>query len=354
MDLVDTCWVDISLPAFRANVRNAKRNLAGDAELMIAVKANAYGHGLAALAPIALEEGATQLAVLDIDTGVVARQNAPNAPLLCWLLSPHDDFGKAFEDSIDLGISHLWQLEKLDEASHGRTASVHLKIDTGLHRNGSLESDWPALVERSLELQDRGVIEVVGIWSHLADTSITDDRHSLERFNRAVDYAKRAGLTPRLLHIAASSAAADLPESRLDMVRIGIIVYGVSPFSDRLAEDVGFQPVMSVKASVVSIDDEKQTASLGIGFTHGLLPLPRNTGFVLIDGSAVPIVSVEADETVVSTATYQPAVGQQAVLFGRPDLGSARAEDWAEWGRTIGDEVVAGISPRVPRRYLSD
>jgi alanine racemase len=350
----ETCWVDISVPAFRHNIRTAKASLSGDAQLMIAVKSDAYGHGFATLAPLALEEGADQLAVLDIDTGVAVREHVPDHPLLCWLLSPHDDFSRALDASLELGISHLWQLEKLENEARGRTALVHLKIDTGLHRNGCLEKDWPALVSLAATLEANGIVRVVGIWSHLADTSIADDRVSLERFHNAVELARTAGLSPTTLHIAASAAASDLPESRLDMVRVGIIAYGVSPFDDRTAEDVGFHPVMSAHASVISLDPATNTAELGMGYADGLLPLPPNTGFVSLGGHHVPIRSVSIDTTTVSTTQYQPQVGETAVLFGKPSEGSPRAEDWADWAGTIGDEVVVGIHAHVPRHYITD
>jgi len=341
------------MPAFQENIQAAKKILAGDAKLMIAVKSDAYGHGFARLAPIALENGADQLAVLDIDTGVAVREWAPTAPLLCWLLSPHDNFGRALDASLELGISHLWQLEKLEREAEGRVAVVHLKIDTGLHRNGALESDWPALVARAGELEREGVLMVVGVFSHLADTSIAEDKAALERFHRAVEVATQAGLSPTTLHIAASSAAMDLPESRLDMVRVGIIAYGVSPFDDRSAPEVGFTPVMSIHSSVISIDPENHTAAIGMGYADGLLPLPPDTGYVLIGTRRAAIQSVELDHTVVSTHGFDATVGDHVLVLGDHTAGAPRAEDWAEWGNTIGDEVVVGIAAHVPRNYLS-
>lgn len=352
MDINHTCWVDISLPAFEGNIQTAKKTLAGEAKLMIAVKSDAYGHGFARLAPLALENGADQLAVLDIDTGVAVREWAPTAPLLCWLLSPHDDFRKALDASLELGISHLWQLEKLQQEGGGKVAIVHLKIDTGLHRNGALASQWPALVTRAAELEQAGVLLVVGIWSHLADTSIAEDKAALERFHRAVEVAMQAGLSPTTLHIAASSAAMDLPESRLDMVRVGIIAYGVSPFDDRSAHEVGFTPVMSIHSSVIWVNPENHTAGVGMGYADGLLPLPPDTGYVLLGTHRAAIHSVELDHTIISTTGFDAAVGDHVVVLGDQAAGAPLAEDWAEWGNTIGDEVVVGIAAHVPRNYL--
>lgn len=353
MELEATCYADISVAAFRANVARAAADLAGDATLMVAVKSEAYGHGARVLAEAAVEAGADALAVLDIAQGVALREAIPEIPLLCWLHSPSSDFHAAAAARLDLGISGVWQLDLLNEQAPGLATRVHLKIDTGLHRNGALPELWPALVARAAELEREGTIQVVGIWSHLADTSLEEDRASLQRFHDAVEVAKQAGLSPEILHLAASAAAADLPETRLDMVRIGIIVYGVSPFDDRSALEMGFAPVMSVHAQVLDHHAEGTEATLGMGFGDGLLPPANGEGWVVHAGHRYSISSVNADHTVISSKDGAPLpdIGEWVTLWGDPDHGSPRAEDWADWADTIGDEIVASIGSHVPRRF---
>lgn len=349
-----SCWLEVSLDAFASNVIHAKRTLAHEALLMVAVKSDAYGHGGAQLAKHAVASGADALAVLDIDTGIHLRDALPDTPMLAWLLSPTCDFLAASKANLTLGISHLWQLEKLARESDGFTTTVHLKIDTGLHRNGALMAVWPEVVARAAELERQGLLRVEGIWSHLADTSIDEDRKSLARFMTAVDIARGAGLSPTILHIAASAAATDLPDARLDMVRVGISVYGVSPFDDRRAEDMGFMPVMSAHARVVEVDVDSHTATLGMGYAHGLHEIPADTGWVRCGRHTLPVISVESDHTLVSLPNdASVTIGDVAVIFGAPEQGSPRAEDWAGWASTIGDEIVTAMSPRVPRRWVS-
>ena len=354
MELEATHWADISLSAFRENVRRAKTTLAGDARLMIAVKSDAYGHGGARLAVAALEAGADALAVLDIDHGVAIREVAPDVPLLCWLHSPSSDFARAAAASLDVGISGAWQLELLRDQAPKSATRVHLKIDTGLHRNGALPEQWQDLVHVAHELETEGHIRVVGIWSHLADTSLEDDLASLAKLQDAVAIAKDSGLHPEVVHLAASAAAADLPETRLDMVRVGIIAYGVSPFDDRSAKDLGFQPVMSVHARVIARDDH--SATLGMGFGDGFLPPRSGEGWLVHQGVRYSISAVEADHTVIVGGEGKPLpeVGDGVTLWGRPDEGSPLAEDWAAWARTIGDEVVASLGAHVPRRFIDE
>jgi alanine racemase len=347
-----TCWLEVSRSAFAANVALAKTDLAGSAKLMIAVKSNAYGHGASELAPIALESGADALAVLDVDTGVTMRKVAPDALLLCWLLSPRSNYQAAIDATLTLGISHLWQLDELEYCVIDSPVAVHIKIDTGLHRNGCLLENLPALVTRAKDMEERGLITVEGIWSHLADTSIEEDRKSLGRFHQAVAIATGAGLTPTMLHIAASAAATDLPESRLDLVRVGISVYGVSPFDDRTAEDMGFQPVMVAKATVTEARDDSIT-TIGMGYADGLLPIPAHTGWLSHNGYRGVINAVDAHSmTVAWPDGGAPGLGEAVTIFGDPGNGSPRAEEWAKWADTIGDEVVAAMPARVHRVFV--
>ena len=205
MGVEERCHAVISLSAFRANIDQARNSLDGDAKLMVAVKSEAYGHGGVELARAAVEAGADALAVLDITQGQILRAVDPSIPLLCWLHSPSSDFAGAAEARLDVGISGVWQLELLRAQAPDLATRVHLKIDTGLHRNGALPELWPELVRRAADLEKEGHVSVVAIWSHLADTSLEEDHNSLQRFHDAVAIAREGGLTPELLHIAASA-----------------------------------------------------------------------------------------------------------------------------------------------------
>jgi alanine racemase len=137
------------------------------------------------------------------------------------------------------------------------------------------------------------------------------------------------------------------------MVRVGISVYGVSPFDNRSAEDMGFSPVMVAKARVVDSSNQGDTV-LGMGYTDGLLPLTANTGWLDHRGTRGTITRVRSGKMSVTWPKgKQPAVGDIITLFGDPAGGSPRAEDWAKWADTIGDEVVAAMPARTPRVYLS-
>lgn len=342
--------IEIDLQAFRDNVRLLSETVA-PARTMLAVKADAYGHGLLPLARAALESGADSLAVLEVPVAQELRLRGITAPLFAWLHGVETDFRAAVDDDIDLGISALWQLEAIIAAPTSRMPHLHLKVDTGLHRNGARPEDWPALVRAAVAAEKAGQVEVVGIWSHLADASPEDDAEALARFHQAIGIAVELGCTPPLYHLAASSAGLRMPEARLGLVRFGIAAYGISPFDDASGRDLGLRPVMTVRAPVTAVADG--VATVGLGSADGI-PVPAaGRAEILIRKKRYPVTSIEIDSLTVDVGKTKVAVGEEAILFGAGESGEPTAEDWAGWAETIGDEIVARASTRVPRTYTN-
>ncbi len=346
--------IEVDLDAFRHNVRTLAA-IAAPARTMLAVKADGYGHGMIPVARAGLQAGADSLAVLEIDAALSLRGAGIDAPLFAWLHGEHAAFGLAIRHDVDLGLSSVRELRRIGDAAAavGRAAAVHLKIDTGLHRNGASPEDWPVLVAEALRLAAAGHVRIAGIWSHLADASPADDAVALAEFRAAVAVAADLGV-PRegpgrpLLHLAASSAGIRMPEARFDLVRFGIAAYGSSPFDDKSARELGMIAPMTVFATVIESRDG--VAVLDLGSADGIPPrAPRAE--VLLGGSRARVVEVGIDTmTVVSGAP----VDAEAIVFGPGDRGEPTAEEWAAWGETIGDEVLARASTRIPRMYLAE
>lgn len=341
--------ITINRAALSANLRHAKNSFAADGSLMMAVKSNAYGHGDELVVAIALASGADELAVLDIPTALRIRPLAPHTPLFAWLLSPTDDFAAAAVARVELGVSAPWQLDAIERAQPSEPVVVHLKIDTGLHRNGATEEQWPELVARAADLERNGVIRVRAVWSHLADTSVETSRSALEKLQRAVSVAKAGGVHPEIAHLAASHAAVELPEARLDLVRLGILAYGVSPFDAQTAQDLGFEPALTLWAPVIAHDDERLT--LGIGFGHGLMR-PHSEATVDAGGGSYRLVELGPE-----MSTWAPLglpgeieAGDNVAVLGRE--AKANAETWAGWCGTIGDEVLSKLSTWLERTLV--
>ncbi len=351
--------IEIDLEAFRHNVRTLAA-IAAPARTMLAVKADGYGHGMLPIAHAALQSGADSLAVLDVPAALSLRAAGIDVQLFAWLHGQDTDFRAAIEADVDLGVSSLVELRRIADAglSTGSVASVHLKIDTGLHRNGASPEDWPALVQATLDLQDAGLVRLAGLWSHLADASPEDDAAALAEFQAALAVAAGLGVPMEgperpLLHLAASSAGIRMPETRFDLVRFGIAAYGVSPFDDVDARGLGMRAPMTMFATV--IESRGGLVTLDLGSTDGVPPSvlgPSGSGAeVLLDGRRTGVTQIGVDSTEVRSTAQ---VGTEAIIFGPGDQGEPTAEEWAAWAGTIGDEILAQASTRIPRVYLNE
>ena len=343
----------IDLAALRRNVAHLS-GLIAPAETMLAVKADAYGHGLVPVASAGLEAGATSLAVLEIPAGLVLRRAGVGVPLLAWLHGRDTDWRAGIEADIQLGVSAIWQLEAIAAARADRAAIVHLKVDTGLSRNGATREEWPALVDAALALQEAGIVRIRAAWSHLADASIADDEAALAEFRDAVAEAQARGARFEILHLAASSAGIRMPGARFDLVRFGIAAYGFSPFDDSTGAELGLEPVMRLEAPVTEVHVEGTThARLGIGYADGMPTLGIAKTSVQLNGHRCPVLAVEADAMLVDAGPQRVAVGDTAILFGSGSDGEPTAEQYADWAETIADEMVTGVAARVPRVYVN-
>ena len=357
----------IDLDAIADNVRHFRR-LTG-VQVIAVVKANAYGHGAAAAAVAALSGGATRLGVAEIPEALELRRQGVHAPIMAWLHAPGERFEQAAAQDIEIGISSFDQLAAAaDAAAVDRPVAVHLKFETGLSRNGIAPDDWGRVLAEAARLERIGRLRIVGLFSHLSNTSAEDDRAALVKFEEAVSTAATFGIRPEIRHIAATAAAIDLPEMRLDAVRIGIGLYGLSPFEDRSSSDLGLRPAMTLRGAVAAVRRVPAGAGVSYGYDHrtqrdttlALVPIgyadgvPRNASGripVSIGGRRyVNVGRIAMDQFVVDVGDAPVSVGDEVVLFGDPTLGVPSAAEWADAAGTIDYEIVTRIGPRVPRR----
>lgn len=357
----------INLDAIRSNVATL-RAAAGDVPAMAVVKANGYGHGAVPVARAALEGGAQWLGVATVDEGLAVRASGLDAPLLAWLHTPGTDFAAAIEARIDLGVSSLSELEAVLAAGSG--AAVHLKVDTGLGRNGAAAADWPALVDAAAAAERSGRLRVRGVWSHLSNTGKAEDLAQVAHFAEALAAASGAGLDPEFVHLAATAGTLAVPESRFTMVRLGIGIYGLSPLDGVNSADLGLTPAMTLSAPVVSVkrvpgghgvsygfdhrtDGESSLALVPLGYADGIPRAASSRGPVSIQGTTYRVAGrVAMDQFVVDLGDAPVRVGDTAVLFGDPSTGVPSADDWAEAAGTINYEIVTRIGDRVQREYV--
>jgi alanine racemase len=299
------------------------------ARVMAVVKADAYGHGLVEISKAAVEAGVEMLGVLDIETGLALRKAGVRTPSFAWLHSPQSNFDSAVKADIELSVSSLAEL-KVIAAAHG-TARVHLKIDTGLSRNGCRVENWSELVAASLELQSQGNISVVAIWSHLAGASKEEDLRAIALFETAYQIALAQGFSG-YRHIAASPAAFSLSESRFEMVRIGVSAFGTSPVDGVAASEFGLASPMSVVTEVIA------EGIIAIGFLHGFFSQLGGKTHVVIDGVSYQVLEVGPLATRIELGEY--ALGSTVEVFGGNAIS---AEDLCEIVNTVTDELFTGL-----------
>ena len=362
-------WAEISLSALRHNIREIQTKITGGAKFCAVVKANAYGHGAIAVAHQAVAMGADYLAVAVVEEAAFLRQAGITAPIL--LLGPATR--AEADDIVALDVTAAVFTREggaaLSQAAlrQHKTVKVHLAVDTGMGRIGVLPE---AAGETAAYLAALPGIELEGVFSHFALADASDKSYAKEqfhRFQRALTEIEGRGLTISLRHIANSAAILEMPETHLDMVRAGIILYGLWP-SDEVEKTVDLRPLMTVKAKLTYVKEfsKGETISYGRLFTApramrvGTLPLGYADGYtrlytgkasVELGGRRVPVIGrICMDQCMIDvTDIPDAAAGDVAVVFGSPTL---PADEAAGWIGTINYEVVSMIAPRVPRVYV--
>lgn len=361
----------IDLDAYRQNLHNLAA-CAPDSQLMAVVKANAYGHGMAACARAAREAGADWLGVATIAEARALREAGDTGDVLCWLGSPGADFAGAIEHGIQVTASAVAQLDEIIAAASSRAgANVQLKVDTGLSRNGAYGQEWPRLLDAAVAAQAAGKITVTGVWSHFAcsDEPGHPANESQEKcFREAVSAMEAAGLEPGLRHLANSAATLTRRSSHFDLVRVGIASYGINP-DQALRFDTELTPVMTLRGRLASV--KRVSAGSGVSYGHtyftehettlGLVPMgygdgiPRtasNKAEVAFAGHRVPVAGIICmDQFVIDLGDIEAKAGDVATLFGPGTDGEPSVDDWAGSAGTIGYEVVTRLGGRIERTY---
>ncbi|MER7667840.1 alanine racemase [Kitasatospora sp. NPDC096128] len=368
----------IDLAALRGNLA-ALRERVGSAAVMLAVKADAYGHGAVECAREAVANGVGWLGCATPDEALALRAagiRPEQARILCWLWTPGGPWREALRADLDISVSGRWALEELLTAVRetGLPARVHLKADTGLGRNGCQPHDWPQLVAEVRRAEVEGLLRVVGVWSHFAaadEPGHPSIQAQLDSYRTALAQAEAAGLRPEVRHLANSPATLLLPEAHFDLVRTGLAAYGLSPVPQvGSPADFGLRPVMALTARLALV--KHVPGGHGVSYGHhyvtpgpttlGLVPVgygdgvPRHasgTGPVQIGGKWRTVAGrVAMDQFVVDLGGDTPEVGEEVLLFGTGERGEPTAEDWARACGTISYEIITRVGARVPRRYL--
>lgn len=372
----------VDLAAIRGNVRSLAAH-APSAQVMAVVKADAYGHGLVPSAWAAVEGGATWLGAAQVAEAIELRRAGVVGPrVLTWLYAPGAPLADAVGADVDVSVAAAWALDEVVAAARvaHRTARVHLKVDTGLGRNGLTPRDLAELLPAVLRAQAEGAVEVAGVWSHLAFAD--EPAHPTVRaqagvFADAVRTVERAGLRPEVRHLANSAATLTDPSVHHDLVRPGIAVYGLSPVPQVGGPaDFGLVPAMTFEAELATV--KTVAAGQGLSYAHryvttqetvvGIVPVgyadgvPRHAsggqdgpgGPLRVGGRTLAVAGrVCMDQVVVDLGPgAREVAGDRVELFGTGADGGPTAQDWADAAGTIAYEIVTRVGARVPRVHV--
>jgi len=363
----------VDLGAIEHNVRVLCAH-AGRAQVMAVVKADGYGHGATPAARAALAAGAAELGVATVDEALALRADGITAPVLAWLHPPGLDFGPALLADVQIAVSSVRQLDELLDAVRrtGRTATVTVKVDTGLNRNGVAPAHYPTMLAALRRATSEDAVRLRGLMSHMVyadqpDNPINDVQ--AQRFTDMLAQARDQGVRFEVAHLSNSSATMSRPDLAFDMVRPGIAVYGLSPVPQ--LGDMGLIPAMTVKCTVALVKSIRAGESVSYGHTWtsqhdtnlALMPIGYADGVfrslgghldVLINGRRRPNVGrICMDQFVVDLGPGQPDVaeGDEAILFGPGTSGEPTAQEWADLLGTIHYEVVTSPRGRITRTY---
>jgi len=374
-------WAEIDLNAIAHNVREIRRVTSSKASLMVAVKANAYGHGIIEVAKQALKSGADALGVARVDEGIRLREAGIDAPVLVFGYTQPSEPVRLYEfDLIQTVYSYeTARILSATASSLNIKINIHLKVDTGMGRLGLLPDSRRAApadsaVEEVKSIAGLSNLKLEGIFTHFATADWSDKSYAEKQFQiflNFLDQLHKAGLEFSVKHAANSGAIIDMPQTHLDMVRAGISTYGLYPSDEIDKSRIKLLPAMSLKARIIHLKKVPAGFMVSYGITHktkkpttiatipagygdGLSRLMSSNGHMLVHGQRAPIIGrVCMDLTMIDVGHIPEAkIEDEVVVFGHQGDASISAEEIARLTKTINYEVVTRISDRVPRVYI--
>ncbi len=372
-------WVEVNLSAIEYNARRLAKIAGRSVELMAMVKANAYGHGAIEVSRAALRGGAAWLGVVSVGEGIELRHAQIDAPILVLGPTPPAWARAGVENQLALAVFSLDTAQAISDAARASNTRgrVHIKVDTGMTRLGVLPEQ---AVEFACAVRDLGNVEIEGVFTHFAMADSPDlfeskdwgreyTRQQLARFREVLDALERAGIRARYRHVANSPAVLGLPAARFNLVRSGVLIYGLDP-SDEAPRPPDFVPALSFKTQVASVKSvpagtcvgygctfraarASRIAVLMVGYADGFRRHLSNRGAALVRGKRAPVVGrVCMDMTMIDVTDIEGVQpGDEVVLIGKQGAEEIRAEEVARIAGTNNYEMVTTISARVERRY---
>jgi alanine racemase len=367
-------WVDIDLDALTHNILSVKKLVGQHTKICLVVKADAYGHGSIEVSRAALEAGVSMLGVATLHEGIELRRAGISAPMLVLSPSLPSELEELVVHGLRPSVSSLSFARELSKASErlSRNTPFHVEVDTGMGRTGL---DYDCAYETLKELASLPGLSMEGVYTHFPDADNPDQsfaRTQIDKFRSLLTSLGNDGISVQLVHAANSAGLVNLPESLFNMVRPGLLVYGLRPGGTGQT-DIDVKPVMSFKSCVVQlrkvckgsfisygrtcrVERDSLIAVVPVGYGHGYSWTLSNTGEMLVRGKRAPIVGrVTMDLTMLDVTTIEDVrEGDEVVLFGRQGGEQLSVEEVAEKAGTLSYEILCSIGKRVVRAFIRD
>ncbi len=365
-------WVEIDLDSFRQNLAEVKRLVGPGIKFLQAVKADAYGHGAIEISRAAVKNGVYALGVANADEGVQLRVGGIEAPIIILSPSTKDEIDEIIKYDLIPSISDMLFAVELSAklVEKGERIPVHIEVDTGMGRGGTISGNAIDMVKAVIELPN---IELEGLFSHLSVSEAPDDEYNAlqwKRFSEILGKLEKEGITIPLRHLSNSGGVLDFPSFNLDMVRPGIMTYGGYP-GPGLEAKANLAPVMTFKTSVVILKDfpagysigygrtyvterSSRIATIPVGYGDGYGVVMSNRGEALVRGKRAPIVGRISMDMCTVDVTDIPGceIGDEVVLMGRQGEEYISATEIAEKAGTISYEILCALGKRAPRVFV--
>ncbi|MGV3151444.1 alanine racemase [Sarcina ventriculi] len=373
--MIRPVWAEIDLDAIKYNIDSIKRRV-DTKELIAVVKADAYGHGALDVSKTLVENGATKLAVAVITEAMELRHGNINTPIMILGYTPLEFAADLINYDIEQTIFDLEYATKLSEIALnlGKKAKVHVALDTGMGRIGFLINDNS--LSEILKISSLKGLEVVGIFTHFATADESDKNYSNKQYKKFTDFNEKLvskGVNIPLKHVSNSGAIIDMPNTYLDGVRAGIVLYGYYPSEDVLKQNLDLKKAITIKTQVahVKILDKNEYVSYGrkfkterksiiatlpIGYADGYSRALTGKAKVIINGKFAPVVgTICMDQCMIDVTDIGDVhVGDEVIVLGKDKDLKFDADDMAKAMGTINYEVLCMIKQRIPRVYIED
>ncbi len=369
-------WAEVDLDAIAHNIKEIRKITNPNAQIMAVVKADAYGHGFLEVTKTLLENGADRLAVAVLQEGKQLRSRGVKVPILILGASSEE----SVEDLINFDITpSVFAFDFAKALSYEaerkeKVTKIHIKIDTGMSRIGFLAGENnEEIVEEILKISKLPYIEIEGIFSHFATSDEYDKTYTLLQYDRFMDVCNKLeekGLHISIRHICNSAGIMMYPEMHLDMVRPGVILYGMYPSNEVDKSRLDLIPAMTLKSTITHIkeveagrgvsygkeyitDKRTKIATVPIGYADGYLRKLAKEGKMIVRGMKVPVIGrICMDQCMIDvTNVHNIDKGDEVIIFGREGV---TVDDLAHWLDTINYEVSCVIGRRIPRIYTKE